>query len=290
MILVTGASGNAGGQVLDHVVKAGLPVRAMYRSETDAKNAPAGVPVAIADFSDRAAMDRALQGVDEVYLVCGPVPELVELETKAIQACKAAGVRHLVLNSALGAGVFDASFPRWHTEVEKALADSGIRHTIIRPNSFMQNIVNYYAPAIRTQGAFYSSMGDARVSFIDTRDIGAFVAKLFSSQQHQGKTYELNGPEAVTYAQLAELISQVTGTAARYVDIPVAQQRQAMLEQGMPAWQVDALLDLQRYYTEGGGGAVDNVFADVVGRQPLRLVEFLKEFAGAFRAPLAHPA
>jgi len=258
MILVTGASGTVGGQVLTEVVKSGKPVKALFRSEKDSKNLPPGAQPVIADFSDRAAMDRALGGVDEVFLVCGPVPELVELESRAIEACKAAGVKHLILNSALGAGIFDASFPRWHTEVEKALAASGLRHSIIRPNSFMQNILNYFAPTIQTQGAFYSSMGNARVSF--------------------------------TYTQVAELVSQVTGKATRYVDIPVAQQRHAMLDQHMPVWQVDALLDLQRYYTEGRGGEVDTVFADVVGRQPVKLAEFLKEFASAFMPPLAHPA
>lgn len=286
MILVTGASGQAGSQVLNEIVKAGMPVRALYRSDKDAASRPPAAQAAIADFADRASMDRTLQGVDEVFLVCGPVPQLVELESKAIEGCKAAGVQHLVLNSALGAGVYDASFPRWHTQVEKILAASGLRHTIIRPNSFMQNVVSFFAPTIRTQGAFYSSVGNARFSFIDTRDIGVFVARLFASRSHQGKTYELNGPEALTYSEVADEIAQITGTPVRYVDIPVAQQQQAMLDQGMPTWQVEALLDLQRYYTEGRGGELDNVFADVVGRQPTRMAEFLKEFASAFQ-PLA---
>ncbi len=290
MILVTGASGQVGSQVLNEVLKAGMPAKAIYRSEDDAAKRPAGAQTVIADFADQEAMSRALQGVDQVFLVCGPVPQLVELESKGIEACKVAGVKHIVQNSALGAGTFDSSFPKWHSEVEKFIDGSGIPRSIIRPNSFMQNVVNYYAPTIRTQGAFYSSMGNARVSFIDTRDIGAFVAKLFSSPAHQGKTYELNGPEAFTYAELAEQISQVTGTPVRYVDIPVAQQRQAMADQGMPAWQVDALLDLQRYYTEGRGGEVDDVFQNVVGRPLTRMADFLKEFAGAFTNPVARPA
>ena len=82
----------------------------------------------------------------------------------------------------------------------------------------------------------------------------------------------------------------MTGTPASYVDIPIPQQWQAMLDQGMPEWQVEALLDLQRYYTEGRGGEVDSVFADVVGRQPIRMAQFLKEFASAFAKPLAHLA
>jgi uncharacterized protein YbjT (DUF2867 family) len=290
MILVTGASGNVGSQVLQQVAKIGEPVKALYRSQKDAAGFPAGVLPVIADFADRAALDRVLQGVDQVFLVCAPVPQLVELESNAIDACKAAGVKHLVLNSAMGAGTFDSSFPQWHAQVEKVVAASGVRHSIIRPNSFMQNIVNFYASSIRARRAFYAAMGNARVSFIDTRDIAAFVAQLLRSPAHQGKTYELNGPEALTYSEVAEEISQVTGSLAHYVDIPVSQQRQAMLDQGMPSWQVDALLELQRYYTEGGGGEVDDSFTRVVGRQPTRLKQYLTEFASAFIPPEAHPA
>ncbi len=281
MILITGASGNAGGQVLQQVIANGQPAKAMYRSPKDAAGAPRGVETVIADFADRTALDRALVGVDKVYLVCAPVPQLVELESNAIEASKRAGVKHLVLNSSMGAGTFDSSFPRWHAQVEKVLQQSGVPNTVIRPNSFMQNILTYFAGTIRTQGAFYASMGTARVSFIDTRDIGAFVAKIFSRPGHEGKIYELNGPEAPTYQDVAAEISRATGKAVKYVDLPVAQLRQSMLDSGMPDWQVEALLELQRYYTEGGGGEVDDVVARVVGKQPVRLAQFVREFAGA---------
>lgn len=282
MILVTGASGNAGKEVLKSIIASGQPAKALFRSTQDAGNAPAGVPAVIADFADAGALNCALEGIDKVYLVCAPVPQLVELESKAIDACKRTGVEYIVLNSALGAGRFHASFPSWHAEVEKVLERSGMNFTIIRPNSFMQNIVNYCAPTIRSQGAFYASMGSAPVSFIDVRDVGAFVAGLFNSTGHNRRTYELNGPEAVTYYQLADLISQVTGRPAKYIDLPVSQLRQSMLETGMPSWQADALLELQRYYVEGGGGEVDGVVASVIGRQPTRLSTFLRESAPVF--------
>ena len=282
MILVTGASGNVGMQVLGALVRSRQPLRALYRSEKDASNAPPRVETVIADFGDPQSMARALEGIDKVFLVCGPVPQLVDLESKAIDACKKAGVKHLVLNSALGAGTFNSSFPSWHAQVEQIVQRSGIPYTIIRPNSFMQDLIIYYAPTIRTQGAFYASMGKSRISFIDTRDIGEFVAKIFASTDHQGKTYELNGPEALTYDEVAEQISQATGRPARYVDIPTAQLRQSMLDAGMPEWQVEALIELQRYYTEGGGAVVDGLFARVVGREATRLAQFLKEFASEF--------
>lgn len=282
MILVTGASGNAGSQVLNALLRASQPVTAMYRSQAEAGNAPGGVKTVVADFGDPISMDRALQGIDKVYLVCAPVPQLVELETRAIESFKKARIQYLVLTSALGAGTFNASFPSWHGKVEATVKTSGIPHTIVRPNSFMQNILAFFAPTIRTQGVFYSSMGKAPVSFIDTRDIGEFIAALLTKTGHEGKTYELNGPEALTYDQVAEQISEATGKPARYVDIPPEQQRQSMQAAGMPDWQIDALLDLQRYYTEGGGGNVDDLFQRVVGREPKRLAQFLKESAGEF--------
>jgi uncharacterized protein YbjT (DUF2867 family) len=282
MILVTGASGNVGTQVLKALARTGQPLRALYRNERDASNVPPQVNTVVADFADPTSMDRALEGIDKVFLVCGPVPQLVELESKAIGACKKAGVKHLVLNSALGAGTFNSSFPRWHAQVEEVLKRSGVPYTIVRPNSFMQNLIIYYAPTIRTQGAFYASMGKSRVSFIDTRDIGEFVARLFATAEHQGKTYELNGPEALNYDEVAERISQATGRPARYVDIPVSQLRQSLLGSGMPEWQADALIELQRYYTEGGGAVVNGLVARVIGREPMRVAQFVREFAAEF--------
>ena len=145
MILITGASGNAGGAVLHAALAAGLPVRAMYRDQQDAAKAPEGVTVAIADFGDRESLLKALDGIERVYLVCGPIPQLVEFESNMIDACRAAGVRHVVLNSALGAGRFPKSFPSWHTQVEAKLQASGLGYTALRPNGFMQNIVAYSA-------------------------------------------------------------------------------------------------------------------------------------------------
>lgn len=284
MILVTGASGNAGGAVLKEVRNTNKPLKAMYRSQDEAAKVPAAVGAVIADFADKLSLGRALKGVDAVYLVCSPVRELVELEGNMVDACREAGVRHVVLNSALGAGDYPKSFPSWHRRVEDKLKASGLEYTILRPNSFMQNILTYYAPSIRSQGAFYAAMGNARTSFIDIRDIAAVAAKTLTSPGHAGKTYELNGPEALTYAEVADRISRVSGRKVQYVDIPAAQQKQSMLDQRMPEWLVTALLDLQAYYTGGKGGEVDEVVQSIVGRAPTTMNQFLAEFADNFRA------
>src|ERR1700681_1809991 len=220
MILITGASGNAGGAVLREVLKSGSGVRAMVRSREDSAKVPQGATAVVADFADTSSLRRALQGVDTVYLVCSPVRELVELESNMIDACREAGVKHIVLNSALGAGDYAKSFPSWHRKVEEKLKSAKLRYCILRPNSFLQNVLTYYAPSIRAQGAFYGAMGNARTSYVDVRDIAAVAAKALRGGAHDGKTYELNGPEALTCPEVAEKISGHARIATRYVDIP----------------------------------------------------------------------
>jgi uncharacterized protein YbjT (DUF2867 family) len=117
------------------------------------------------------------------------------------------------------------------------------------------------------------------------RDIAAaVVTALVLPGEHAGNTYELNGPEAVTNAELAERISRVAGRTVQYVDIPESAQRDSMLGLGMPAWQVEAILDLQRYYTGGQGGEVTDVLRKLLGRPPQTLDPFLEEFKDSFRS------
>ena len=288
MILITGASGTVGKAVLREVAKTGAAHRAMYRSKDEAAKAPAGIQTVIADFSDKPSLASALHGVESVYLVCSPIPQLVELESNVIDASQAAAVRRIVLNSALGAADFPKSFPSWHRKVEDKLKGTKIAHVILRPNSFMQNIVTYYAPTIRTQGAFYGSYGNnVRISYIDVRDLAAVAAKALTSSALDGKTLELNGPEALTCEQVAQKITERTGVVARYVDIPLEAQRKAMLDQKMLDWQVTALIDLQHYYINGHGGATDRTVADVLGRPPATLDQYLADNASEFRSQAA---
>src|SRR5260370_5165407 len=119
-----------------------------------------------------------------------------------IDASVAAGVKHIVLNSALGAGDYAKSFPSWHRKVEDKLKTTGISFTILRPNSFHQNVVTYFAPSIRTQGVFYSSMGSARVSFLDVRDIAVVAAQALAGGEHSRQNSELNARGATSHRRV----------------------------------------------------------------------------------------
>ena len=287
MILITGASGNVGKTVLQEVAKSGAQHRAMYRSAAEAAKASAGTETVVADFAKPETLGAALKNVDSVYLVCSPIPELVQLESNMIDACVAAGVKHVVQNSALGAGDYDKSFPSWHRKVEEKLKGTRLSWTILRPNSFHQNVVAFFAPTIRTQGVFYNSMRDAKNSLLDVRDIAALAAKSLAGGEHAGKIYELNGPEAINYTELAKKISKVAVREVKYVDIPMDAQKKAMLDQGMPEWLMTALLDLQQYYVSGKGGETDGLLQKLLGRAPITMDEFLKENAAEFRPQAA---
>ena len=282
MILVTGANSGSGYALIQKLTASGKPVRAMYRSAGDASKSQAK-NTAIADFADRAALDRALEGVDAVFLICSPIPQLVDLELNVVAACRDHGIKHLVLHSALGAGVLDSSFPKWHRQVEQGLISSGVPYTILRPNTFSQNIVAFYSDSVKGQGAFYGSYGSSRISYIDVRDIAAVAAACFNSPAQIGKTHELNGPEAISCDELARKIAGIAGYEVRYVDLPESEMRKALDGMGMPAWQVQALLDLQRYYRDGiGGGDVDGLPQKISGSASITVDKYLAENRSAF--------
>jgi uncharacterized protein YbjT (DUF2867 family) len=283
MILITGASGSVGKVVLLEAIRKEPSVRAMYRSKGEAEKAPAGCEPVLADYSDKESLRKAVEGVSAVYVVCSPIPQLVELECNMLDACTESGVRHVVLNSALGAGDYGKSFPSWHRKVEDILKTTGISYTILRPNGFLQNIVAYNAPSIRAQGAFYAAMGDAKVSYLDVGDIAVVAVKALKGGAHPGKTYELNGPEAISNGELAKRISKIAARTVNFIDIPETAQRDAMLGMGMPEWQATALLELQQYYRQGGGAKTDGLLRSLIERDPVTLDQYLAANVREFR-------
>lgn len=287
MILITGASGSVGKAVLQEATRTEPKVRAMYRSKEEAAKAPAGCGSVLADYADRPSLRNALNGVTSVYVVCSPIPKLVELESNMLDACKESGVKHVVLNSALGAGDYGKSFPSWHRKVEDKLKATGLSYTILRPNGFLQNIVAFNAPSIRAQGAFYAAMGNAKVSYLDIADIAVVAVKALHGGAHAGKTYELNGPEAISNQELAQKISKVAGRTVNFVDIPESAQREAMLGLGVPDWQVTTLLELQQYYKLGGGEKTDSLLKTLIERDPVTLDQYLTANAREFRSEAA---
>jgi uncharacterized protein YbjT (DUF2867 family) len=283
MILITGASGNTGREVLKQIVGTGRKIRAAYQSEKKAAEAPAGVEAVLMDYNQSGTVRAALRDVERVFLVGPPAANLVELERNAMDEIKRSGVRQVVKLSAMGPR--NVTFPRQHLESEDYIKASGTGYTFLRPNGFMQNMVTYNAGTIKTQGAFYGCQGEGKVSHIDLRDVGAVAVKVLTNEdQHLSKIYTLTGPEALTNARMAEILSENLGREIKYVDLPEEQMKQAMLAAGTPEWSANGILDLDRLYREGGASTVSGDVERVLGRKPSSFVQFVKDYAGELRA------
>lgn len=282
MILITGASGNVGSEVLRQAVAAGLKLRAAYQTPDKAAKAPPGVETVLVDFSKPFTLGPALKGIDKLFLVGPPTADLPALEANVVAEAKRAGVPHIVKLSAMGGRA--ATFPGMHAESEDRIKTSGLAYTFVRGNGFMQNFVLYDSPTIRSQNAFYGTVGDGAVSHIDIRDIAAVVVRVLGDKGREGKAYDLTGPEALTNSQVAEKISRAVGRKVSYVNLAPADYKKAVLGAGVPEWSADALIDLQRLYREGGASRVTSAVEDITGRKATTFDQFLKDHASAFQA------
>jgi uncharacterized protein YbjT (DUF2867 family) len=281
MILITGASGNVGREVLKQIARTGASVRAAFQSPSKAAAAP-GVEIAILDYNQPDTLRAVLKDVDRVFLVGPPTGELPALERKAVDVIAQSDVRQLVKLSAMGGR--EATFPRQHTESEDYILSSGVPYTFLRPNGFMQNIVNYSAPTINAQNAFYGTEGDGRVSQIDIRDVAAVAVKVLTEDGHVGKAYTLTGPQSLSNKEIAQMLSDVLGREIRFINLPPAELKQALLSAGIPEWNANALLDLQRLYREGKAAAITPHVEEILGRKPTSFAKFLQDYRDVFEA------
>jgi uncharacterized protein YbjT (DUF2867 family) len=281
MILITGASGNVGREVVKQALAVGLTIRATFQSPDMAAKAPAGLEGVIMDYAKPETIRPALHGVEKIFLVGPPVRDLPALEANFIKEVRAAGGKHIIKLSALGGR--ESMFSSRHRDSEENIEASGLPYTFLRPNGFMQNLVNYNAGTIRSQNAFYGCQGNGAVSVVDIRDIAAVAVILLAATGHEGKSYALTGGEALTNGHVAEKISRVAGRKISYVDLPPSEFKKAILSAGTPEWSADALLDLQRLYREGKASLVTNEVERLTGRKPIIFDQFVRDYAFAFQ-------
>lgn len=195
----------------------------------------------------------------------------------------AAGVRRIVKQSVWGAAEEAFSFAKWHRPVERAIEDSGLAWTFLRPNGFMQNVVNYMSATIKAQGAFYQPAEDARISHVDIRDLARVAARVLTGAGHDGKAYDLTGPAAITYDDIASTLTKVLGREVRYVRITPEAYKQGAMGAGIPEGYADALVDLVRYYREDQASRVSPAVREITGQDPVPFEQFARDHAAALR-------
>jgi uncharacterized protein YbjT (DUF2867 family) len=290
-ILITGATGTNGNFLVESLAAQEAELQVMTRSRESAEEfAARGIKTFIGDFDLPETLPPALEGVDKVFLLSAADPRQVEMQGNMIEAAQAAGVRHLVKLSASCAGPdLPTPIKRWHYETEQQIINSGIPYTFLRPNCFMQNTLKW-ARTIKNEGLFYMPIEDAVVSQNDARDIAAVAAAVLTSDGHEGQTYEITGPRALTFEEVAQDLSAALNKEVRYVRVSYEESRQRMIDSGMEEWLANAVTQTYRFMSDGGAALVTDVVARVTGNDPIPFSQFAKDHAGVFSASSAASA
>ena len=281
MILVTGATGTVGREVVAQLLAAGQDVRAMTRNPAKAR-LDSRVEVVRGDFDSPASLAEAVRGVDRLFsLTVGPQTGLHE--RNLAQAAKAAGVRHIVKLSAMGGdGETKNEIRKWHDEGEQAFRETGIPLTVLYPGAFMSNAL-HWRETIRATGKVFSNYGDGKLPPVHPRDIAAVAVRALTSDGHDGKCYTITGPEALTVGEQVKILANAVGKPIEYVPVPDEAIRSGMEKAGLPGPLINALLPFAAFIRSGKAAQVFPTVQEVTGRQPFTFSDWARENAGAFR-------
>lgn len=253
----------------------------MVRAENDRGRLPAGVQLVVADFDDPASLAAALRGAGSAYLVTPSSERAEEQQCRFADLAAEAGLGRLVVLSQLAAAEDSpVRFLRYHAAVERHVRDLGIPYTFLRPNLFFQGLLAFAGP-ISAEGRFYAPIGDATVSAVDVRDIAAVASVALTEAGHEGATYTLTGPEAITHAQIAAALTAALGRDIAFIDVPPEAFADG-LRGILPPWQVEGLLEDYAHYRRGEAAFVSPAVAEITGSSPRDVSQFARDYARAF--------
>ena len=284
MILIIGGRSKIGASLIGDLLAKGQQVRVLVRAGQPADGIPSSVETVAGDLADEGSLVTAMSGAERVFLLSSPHPDAVAWHRNAVDAARRSEVRLLVRSSILGAGrETGAEFITAHTASDRYLEGSGLPYVILRPNLFLQNIPESTIPAIGASGNFYVNAGQARISMVDTRDVAAVAAAALTQDRHAGARYDLTGPQALSYSDVAAKLASALGRPVSYVSAPDEAVRQALLGGGLDQWFAGALVGLYQDYrrsgTDGYAAQVTDTVQRVTGRPPRSLGGLLGELA-----------
>jgi uncharacterized protein YbjT (DUF2867 family) len=284
-ILVTGATGNVGSQVVKQLSSFSGIVRAAVQSKNRADNIKNTKPELVEmNFNNSETIEAAFKGIQKLFLLTPFVPDMVEMSKNLIREAKKANVNHIVKQSAFGSDLEDGiTMNKLHRQVEEAIESSRINYTFLRPMSFMQNYLGL-SKSIKSQGVFYAPLLDSRTSFVDLRDIADVAVEALTKSGHENKAYNITGPEAVSNYDIANILSKTTGRKITYVNISDDDARKGMKENGMQEWTINALMELYNFQKAGKTSHVSLDVERVTNRKPISFEQFAKDYSETFRS------
>ncbi|MGW7545890.1 SDR family NAD(P)-dependent oxidoreductase [Streptomyces sp. NPDC054770] len=265
MILVTGATGTIGRDVVRQLAERGAKVRALTRDPAKAR-VPAGVEVVRGDYADPASLDAALAGATAAFLLRPPGPDEGQ-DAALAAAARAAGAARLVKLSAIATGDADSGpSGSWHVAGERAVRDSGLAWTVLRPSSFASNTLTWLQ-ALRAGEPVPNMTGDGASGVIDPGDIAAVAVRALLDDGHAGRTYTLTGPEAITVPGQAAVLAEVLGRPVPTRDLSPEQSRDFLRTAwGMDETRAQGALTGLAFVRAGGNAVLTDDVAEVLGR------------------------
>jgi uncharacterized protein YbjT (DUF2867 family) len=273
-------AGKVGSEAVRLLRQQETPVRVLVRDPEKAKAlADAGAEVAVGDLDAPASIDAAMAGVETVVLVSPGVPAQ---ELNVVASAARAGVRHVVKATSNASADSPIARRRWQAEIEAGLAASGLPHTLLRSNAYMQNTLAL-APAIAKTSSFGSAAGKGRVGMVDSRDIAEIAAHIAASPgPHVGKTYWLTGPELISNYDVAAVLSKLLGRTITYRELSFEENRDAMIRAGVP--EQIAEMNAQAFSLAADGDAewITDDVQSILGRPARSFEQFATDYASAF--------
>ena len=279
--LVFGATGNTCSILIPELIKAGQNVRAFVRNEEKAQPLKdAGAEIYVGDLDKAETIDAALEGVDKVYFCTWNGPTAATQGKNIIAAIKRAGTRPFVVrHSAFGAD--SSELIQQIKEVDKALKESGLLWTSIKPTFFMQNLM-MASPTIQSDGNIYWDWESGKVGMIDVRDVAECALGALTGKAEQGREYILTGPESISMYDVADSFTKTLGKDIHYVAVPHNATKESMMDMGFPEFIVDGYVELDKGFSEGIADTTNNNVEILSGHPARSIDDFTRDFRNYF--------
>lgn len=279
-VLVTGATGNTGSGLVPALRGAGVGVRALVRDESKAQPLKdMGVEVVVGDLDRPETIGPAVEGVEKIYLLTWNGPTQAQQAENVIKAAKQAGKPHLVRHSMWGSA--KSRIVKQGDQVEEAVKASGLPWTLLKPTFFMQNTM-MAAPTIASNGVIYWDMKDGELAMIDVRDVVDVALAVLTGSGHEGKSYILTGPAAISFHEVASTFSKVLGKDVSYVSVSGEAALQSMVGMGFPEWIAKGYVELSEGFSENFANRVTENVATLTGHPARSFEQFARDFAQVF--------